>query len=235
MNPKVFNWIAKRQEHEIASHGFSHLPLGESEVTQSEFCQEMELIGQVEKLKKIEFKTFIYPRNLVGYVDQLRDYGFIGYRENLKRKYDNPLLKNICTLLGEFDLNPIPQSHPESEVPIQIPAGYFLNWRYRLRKTIPLEVTYKRWTNLISRAIRQNKVVHLWTHPNNFIDGENMYFLLDKILQFVGQAQKRGEIDVLTQSEYSTRRILLEKPPTRVESPQLSIKMENPSTYPLSS
>ena len=46
-------------------------------------------------------------------------------------------------------------------------------------------------------------IVHLWSHPHNFIDGDQMDILMDKVLELAGNAVKRGDIVNYTQHEYA--------------------------------
>lgn len=78
-----------------------------------------------------------------------------------------------------------------------------------MRKRVPFNLTCRKWANLIADAIKQEKVVHLWTHPHNYIDGGDMYNLLDQILRLVRDAVKRGELVNLTQMEYVENRLRL--------------------------
>jgi peptidoglycan/xylan/chitin deacetylase (PgdA/CDA1 family) len=208
-NPAAFEQVMKSGAHEIASHGFSHLPLAESLIKKEDLFREMELIRKVDELKGCSSKSFVYPRNRVGFVNELFESGFSGYRGSSEIKTKSRRMNRLGNLLGELNLSAPAQDHSDMEKIINIPAGYFLNWRYGLRKRIPISLTLKKWTNLIADAIKFEKVVHLWTHPHNFIDGDNMYFLLDKILKRVRDAVQRGELVNLTQLEYAEKRLSL--------------------------
>ena len=54
---------------------------------------------------------------------------------------------------------------------VAIPAGFFFNWRFGLRRIVPPAVTELRWRNLLNRCAREGGVVHLWLHPHNLITG----------------------------------------------------------------
>lgn len=206
-NPAAFEKVIKSGAHEIASHGFSHLPLAESLIKKEEFFREMELIRKVDELKGCSSKSFIYPRNQVGFVNELFKSGFSGYRGSSEVQTKKRIMNRLGNLLGEFNIFTPSEHHSKEDKIIKIPAGYFLNWRRGLRQKVPFQVTYKKWANLIADAVKQENVVHLWTHPHNFIDGDNMYHLLDEILKSVRDAVKRGELVNLTQIEYVENRL----------------------------
>ena len=203
LNPSAFEMVLREKSHEMASHGFSHQPLKEDFITESIFLKEMELIKLVSRLKEIESKIFVYPLNIMGYVDQLEKFGFIGYRDGVKR-FRTPISR-INNLLGEFnifDRAQKPSSRNHSGSTVCIPSGYFLNWRRGLRKQVPINITLKKFSHIINDAIQNDRILHLYTHPHNFIDGDEMYTLLAKVLEQVGHAVKRGDMINYTQGEY---------------------------------
>lgn len=201
-NPVPFEIVKSNKQHEIASHGFSHLPLSENLIPEETFEQEMKCTLKLLRLKKLSFDTFVYPRNLVGYPDLLRSSGFIGYRDGLYG--EQTALNRLRYILSEFNIKQSAQVHGISDNNlVKIPSGYFLNWRAHLRKKIPLSVTIRRWQNMIKKAVENNGVIHLTSHPQDFIDGDDQYRLLDEILKIVSAKQKNNEILNLTQSEYS--------------------------------
>ena len=104
--------------------------------------------------------------------------------------------------MSELNILQRAQNHSTNEQLIKIPSGYFLNWRSHLRKKVPISVTIKRWEHAINNAIKNNSVIHLWTHPHNFINGNNQYKLFEKILSFVARARDEKKISILTQKDY---------------------------------
>ncbi|SVD07644.1 uncharacterized protein METZ01_LOCUS360498, partial [marine metagenome] len=172
LNPDAYEMVINEKSHEVASHGFSHHPLQSELITKSRFLKEMGLIKLVSRLKGMEPKTFIYPRNITGYIDQLGNSGFLGYR-NGTEQFPKPISR-INNLLREFNIfdraQPV-STRTQTKLPICIPSGHFLNWRRGLRKKVPMNITLKKYDHIINDAIQNNRVLHLWTHPHNFIDG----------------------------------------------------------------
>lgn len=206
-HPEIYKWIADRPEHEIASHGFSHLLLDESRIDESGFNKEMELIRKAAELKGSAPTTFVYPCNSWGHVDGLYRAGFTGYRAAFQPDNLRSPIHRAMNLLREFNVGAQSQTHAKSRQPVLIPSGYFLNWTTRLRQLVPTDLTLRRWSNIINHAATTGGVAHMWTHPHNFIDGDNMFEMLDRILARVSQAMKRGEIVSVTQKEYVASRL----------------------------
>ena len=207
LNPEAFKIVESESTHEIAAHGFSHLLLSESIIERSDFIEEMRLLKQVSAFTGRELKTFIYPRNQIGYIDELQKAGFLGYREAYMSHFlsNNPMgqfVKRLERLATEFNVFAKAQNHSHADRLVAIPSGRFLNWRSGLRNKIPRSLTIKRWNHIINEAIHNNKVVHLYTHPHNFITGDHMFELLEAILKLISEAKNNKEINNLTQEEY---------------------------------
>ena len=201
LNPVPFEIIRQQPQHEIASHGFTHLLLDEDLISEKSFLLEIQSISELSRLKDIPFKTFVYPRNFIGYPDLLGRAGFIGYRDGIAFDLQKG---RIQKLLGELNIKQDAQAHAKSDHrPVKIPSGYFLNWRAHLRRLVPFKVTLQRWRHAIDSAIKNRGVIHLSSHPQDFIDGHNQYALLDKILSYVTEKCRQGHIQNLTQYEYS--------------------------------
>jgi hypothetical protein len=203
-NPEPLKIVAQEKIHEIGAHGFTHAPLGESYITKAGFLEEMNSLKKISHFKDKEKMTFIYPRNAIGYINELLKFGFIGYRGHIY-EYDNltSITKKIKRLAVELNVLDKAQSHARPSHLIRIPSGYLLNYRHGFMGNIPLGWTIKRWENIIIDAVKNNKVVHLWSHPHNFITGKDMFLLLDRVLEIVNKFVKKGLLNNLTQKEYA--------------------------------
>lgn len=201
LNPKALDIVRSKKIHEIASHSFSHLPLSESLIDKKMFIDEMKKMQIIMNLKDIDISTFIYPRNIAGFISELNQFGIKGYRQNYFGN-DSYLLGKAKSFLSELNITQKAQEHSLYQEPIKIPSGYFLNWRSKLRKSIPISVSIKRWERAINDAIVNNRVIHLWTHPHNFITGNKQYKLFENILKIVSEARDERKINILTQNEY---------------------------------
>jgi peptidoglycan/xylan/chitin deacetylase (PgdA/CDA1 family) len=99
---------------------------------------------------------------------------------------------------------PFPRtSGPGPTSAVAIPSGYFLNWRVGLRRRIPIKLSVARWSQMLSRAARSGGMVHLWSHPHNFITGDQQLEFLGEILREASAWIRRGDLLNLTQEQYS--------------------------------
>ena len=206
LNPRLLEMVRAVPEHEIASHGFAHLPIGGTGISRLDFEEDIRAAQEVWRLKGVFPKTFVYPRNMVKYTHTLKEFGFIGYRDNLYRGVG--IAKNIVGLVNE--LNTSQRAHSSSHGSdglVRVPAGYFLNWRYGIRREIPIGTTLRRWRNIIDDGIANKRVVHMWTHPHNYIQGEKQYEILRRILEIASGAIESGKLNNYTMEEYCKHQI----------------------------
>lgn len=88
---------------------------------------------------------------------------------------------------------------------VTIPAGYFLNWRVGLRQRIPVKLSVARWSRMLAYAAQHGGMVHLWSHPHNFITGDRQLEFFGEILREAATWVRRGDLLNLTQDEYCRR------------------------------
>lgn len=182
-----------RSGHEIALHGTTHVPWTavDGDFARAELSLAAKLQGPVR-----DSRTFVYPRNLVSHVGVLAEHGFAGYRQARPRR------SRLASLLSEFDLAARPDPAISSEGIVEIPAGYFLNWRHGLRTIVPPQVTIARARRLLNAAEREGGVVHYWLHPENIASAPSTVTLLRALLREVARRRDSGHCQVLTQVGY---------------------------------
>jgi len=68
-------------EQEIGFHSFSHVPFGERGMTRERAIAEYRYCAQIAQELKIPKSSFVFPRNSVAYLAELRDAGFTCFRD----------------------------------------------------------------------------------------------------------------------------------------------------------
>lgn len=235
LSPECFDIVQKNERQELATHGFQHLALRDHALTQDDFRRELELSAAVGRLKGFTPRTLVFPRNQVGFIDLLAEYGIIGFREYIgMKRLSLPLSESwqvsydaLAALGRELKLWQKPQPHPpmistgqptshfEDIIPFArpnetgrtsaaaIPSGYFLNWRVGLRQRIPIKLSVARWSRMLRQAAQTGGMVHLWSHPHNFITGDQQLEFFEAILNEASALVRRGDLINLTQQQYS--------------------------------
>ena len=186
---------------EIACHGFCHRPLADALISREGARADLAAARRVAEIKGVSLRTLIFPRNLVGHLDEVRQAQFIGFRTALPSA--GGMAGRGLRIAEEFNIWRFPQqSRPiDRHGLVPIPAGYFFNWRHGMRRWVPSEITQMRWRNLLRRGANGG-VVHLWLHPHNLITAPGTAASLERILAEVAEMRSRGLLRILTQEEY---------------------------------
>jgi hypothetical protein len=199
--PDLLELVLQEGIHEVAAHGFCHVPFSETEITKEDALFELESLLISSKMKNLKLRTFIFPRNIIGFKKQVSEHGFLGYREALKRK--KGVTGRLISLTHEFNIfNKSQKDLSISDSMVAIPSGFFLNWRSGIRKLIPVFITQLRWRSIINHAIKNNGVAHIWLHPHNIIGSPSTLTSLEYVLKLASKKRLLNEMEVLTQIDY---------------------------------
>ncbi|MGA4439881.1 polysaccharide deacetylase family protein [Psychrobacter pocilloporae] len=192
---------AKQNGHEIAWHGFTHHPLGQ---TTRESIVKFEIAESLKIFEKesISVNSLVFPRNDVGHLKLLNNSGFNVYRKGLieqSRLHSNKYYR----VLDELNILKPSQKFKQSKnnPMISLPAGYFLKWPSGAKKFIPSEVTYKRWDHILRSASHKSAQAHMWFHPHNMITAPKMRDTFESIIKNVSTKIQNGELINLTMDE----------------------------------
>jgi hypothetical protein len=203
--PRALDEVRMHPEHEVGCHGFCHAPLAEAGIAPDDAAMELAAASAVAAMKGLELRTFVYPRNQIGYRALLCKHGYVGYRETLNRR--RGVLGRAESIASEF--NVFARSQPmleEAEGLCRIPPGYFFNWRAGVRAKVPMAVTLRRWASILRHAADRHEVAHLWFHPHNIIDGPETFEVLENVLQDATSLRAQNRLEFVTQQTYAETR-----------------------------
>ena len=179
--------VSNGMHHEIGCHGGTHTPF--DRMNQDQASLDLTLCPDVAT------QTFIYPRGGLGHTDALMSAGIHGYR--LVRPGNR-----VSRILDEFNLF----HGPEKECPpanlVEIPAGYFINWKSGIRKHIPVWASRARIRSIFDKAGNQNDVIHFWSHPENIASAPQTLDILEIVLSEAKKARNNGNLQIMTQKQY---------------------------------
>ncbi|MGE0132768.1 MAG: polysaccharide deacetylase [Blastocatellales bacterium] len=189
---------------EIGSHSFSHVIFGDEgcsrETAESEMAECVKLAGE----QGIKLRSFAFPRNVVGHLDVLRDYGFTCYRGPEPNWYEkNGFPEVFRRMLRLADV--LRAARPPVVMPERcesglwnIPGSTIYFPMHGLRRYIPLSLRVKRAIKGLDAAAESKRVFHLWFHPTNLADEtEAMFRGLRDILRHAAELRDRGRLDIL--------------------------------------
>jgi len=189
---------------EIGCHSFSHVVFGDSgcsrEAAESEIAECVRLGRQMG----IELRSFAFPRNQVGHLDVLADYGFNCYRGPDPTWYDKPgipgPLKRLAHLLDVFAAArpPLVDCEPAEFGLWNIPGSMIYFPSHGIRRFVPMSRRVKRAVKGLNAAARQGRIFHLWFHPTNLADQtEKMFGGLRSILRHAEALREQGRLEIL--------------------------------------
>lgn len=194
--------------HEMAWHGATHLSLSDQTTTDA-LALEMELASRLLPALGCLPRTIVFPRNQIGHLSWLRNWGFETYRASAP----GGLTDRMWALLNEWNI----VARHVAEKPRVMngwhvsPEGHFLNWPSGARALVPVSVTVRRWKSLLRTAVERGGYVHMWFHPHNLITAPVMRVAFEEIMRFVGELVRSGDMVNLTMAEanehFNTRRL----------------------------
>lgn len=206
-SPDVIDAIqSATTRHEIASHSFSHCIFGDTGCGHQVAVSELLACQKLAEKRGIDLRSFVFPRNSVGHLDVLKEYGYTCYRGLSARSPSSDVPKLPRTLAGvaiEF----VPTAPPMSECSVteglvNIPGSMLIRSRSGWRRIIPLRLTQARAQKGIARAAETGAIFHLWTHPLNFAcRSDAMFELVRRIFATVDRKRSQGLIRTCTMRE----------------------------------
>ena len=157
---------------EIGSHSFSHLIFSDSHVSKDEAYKDFSEGMTILKEEGLQPISFVFPRNSIKYLKELRNAGFRAYRGVEPCWYVNVpgKLKKVCHILDQTLAIRPPVVNPIfNDGLVNIPASMLYLSMDGFRKYIPLNSRIIKAKKGIKRAIKEKKIFHLWFHPFIYI------------------------------------------------------------------
>lgn len=179
--------------HELASHGYSHIPFSFPGTTQATARVELSAMQSISNERHWGVESMVYPRNDVAHSGILSEYGIRRHRTSTEPV---TTVQRINGLIGE--LNVLATSDPAPGGDRVISPGRFLNWRAGARRVVPARITALRWRNICKHAVESGGCAHLWFHPHNVVTGHQQRELVSDVLTIAGEFVRRNELRTIT-------------------------------------
>jgi peptidoglycan/xylan/chitin deacetylase (PgdA/CDA1 family) len=181
---------------EIGSHSFSHFYCLEKGASLQAFTEDVSAAIQIASQKKIELKSFVFPRNQYNEdcINICKEMGFTSFRGNERSwlfssetrgpfmNFRRPLrlLDSYINLSGH---NCYSIEYIKKYPIVNIPSSRFLRPFSKRRKAFE-KLRLKRITDSMNFAAKKGLVYHLWWHPHNFgINQSENFAFLEKLLR----------------------------------------------------
>ena len=196
--PNILELFGKAGIHEIASHGYTHIPFTLMKREEAEL--ELRMIKEWSMRQEIDCKTFIFPRNLRSYDDLLKSYGISLFRDCPKDFKNKILPSSVNSFIEELNIFKLSEIFIEESN--KIPGGVFINWQNGKRRLIPTSISLIKYKNMLKHASKTNGVAHFWIHPHNFITSPSTKVLFENLCKDIAKQRDSGLINIFRQMDY---------------------------------
>ena len=201
---------------EIGCHSFAHIPYGDKNTKSDTVKADLSnCVYEAEKLG-LKLRSFVFPRNDVGFIDELKNFGFIAYRGTESSWYKSfpKKIRKVCHIIDQFLAITPPVSAPGCDKGLyNISASMFYLPMNGFRRLIPISFRIHKAKKGIKKAINDKKVFHLWFHPFNIATNqEKLLYGLEEIFKEVDLNRKNGELETKSMGEVADSMKDLKKP-----------------------
>jgi hypothetical protein len=195
-----------KPEQEIGFHSFSHVPFGIPGMTRERAIAEYRYCAEVARELGIPTTSFVFPRNSVAYLGELRDAGFTCFRDvdalsvPIINGKHNGMLKSIAAVCADFaGLSPLMVEPSLKEGVVSIPGSLMIRFAAGWRKYIPDASRMRRLRNGLERVRRNGGIFHVWFHPENlYAERPRFENLVAGFLEQLGNLVRNGDVRCLT-------------------------------------
>jgi Polysaccharide deacetylase len=189
----LFELVAKaRAQHAFASHSYSHLPFSYAGVDADFVRSDLRAFKRALSETGHQTDRFVFPENIEGYGNVLKDEGF-----RVVRVAANTYFKNRWLYLASIAVIPPPPVRVETDCHgLERVYGSMLFNDAGQKARVPL---LKRRVALgLRSAIRNKTGLHIWSHPFNYAESSALKDAFLTTLRQLAHHRDRGEITIRT-------------------------------------
>lgn len=198
----IIQLIKKYPRQEIACHSFSHLIFDDSGCNKKAAESDIRTCIALAEKENIHLTSFIFPRNDIGHLSVLKKFEFTAYRGEEMNSLRRTKFAKLLTLISP--LTPPVHSPTKNEGLINIPASMYLPSSRGLRRFIPNHLIVSAAKRGINRAVKERKIFHLWTHPEDLArERHQRIFALEEILSYAKLLQVKQKLSIVPMASIS--------------------------------
>lgn len=205
----IENITSRRVGHELASHSFGHLLLGDPACSSETALSDFQAGQEIGHQHGLAFRSFVFPQHMAAYLDMLTDFGFSSYRtETRDVAWRYPYIIRRAGRIISNALGIAPRVlHPEigSKELVNLPASLrFALPESRQRWVITPARLVRRCKRGIEKAMRSDGMFQMYFHDFNLgVRSSEFFAALEEVLEFVDRNVKVGNLNVLTMNQYA--------------------------------
>jgi hypothetical protein len=194
-----------RPTQEIGFHSFSHATFGWPGMTRERAVAEYRYCVEAARELGLSTTSFVYPRNSVAFVSELRDAGFTCFRDQdeLPLPFANGKLRSLEMVLFDFlGLAPSIVEPSLKEGVVSIPGSLLIRCAEGWRKYIPDSSRLRRLRKGLELVRRKGGVFHVWFHPENlYAERPRLENVVARFLEELAAMIRNGDVRCLTMGQ----------------------------------
>ena len=192
-------------EQEVGFHSFSHVPFGLPGMTRDRAVAEYRYCIRIAQELGVPARSFVFPRNLIAYLRELRDAGFNCFRDvdNLPFSFASGTLTSIGMIWADLvGLSPRMIEPSLKDDLVSIPGSLMIRYAGGWRKYIPDASRLRRLRKGLERVRREGGVFHIWFHPENlYVGWPRLENVVARFLEELGNSVRNGDVRCLTMGQ----------------------------------
>jgi hypothetical protein len=194
-----------KPQQEIGFHSFSHVPFGYPGMTRERAIAEYRHCAQIALELGIPPTCFVFPRNLVAYLSDLRSAGFTCFRDvdELRIRSADRRIRSLYMVFADFmGLSPSIVEPSFKEGLVSIPGSLLIRCEDGWRKYIPDASRLRRLRKGLDLVRRKGGVFHVWFHPENlYAEWPRLENVVARFLEELGVLVRNDDLRCLTMGE----------------------------------
>ncbi|WP_254270969.1 polysaccharide deacetylase family protein [Haloarcula marina] len=208
--------------HDVGSHTYSHVEFGAPYATPELASAECQRAVEAAEAFGVSMDSFVFPRNRVGHRGALAETDFTCYRGRKPNRHSAGSLAKPARKLARATVveQPPPLVTPEIDEHglVNIPASlYLFGFEGVARRALSATVgdpIVKQARLGIEAAARRDGVCHLWLHPNNLTDDDDLQ-RIRAVLDAIDRTRAQTDLSVATMREVARETLRAQSPTKR--------------------
>ena len=174
-------------------------------MTRERAIAEYRHCAQLAQELRIQKSSFVFPRNSVAYLRELRDAGFACFRDmdKLPVRFSNGMLNSLAMIWADFAGSaPCMVDPAMKEGMVSIPGSLLIRYAAGWRKFIPDSSRLRRLRKGLERVRTSRGVFHVWFHPENlYAEWPRVENVVARFLEELGALVRNGDVRCVTMGQ----------------------------------
>lgn len=193
-------------DHELASHGFSHVHFAHEQMDREMADAECGAAAESLAARGHEPHSFVFPVNQVGYRGLLDEYGFSCYRGTVPDR--SGTIEKLANGVLQRETPPIVTPTVDEHGLVNVPASLYLFSFEGITRRVLDAVHEDPIVSAVKRGLESLRgtdgVLHLWLHPHN-VTSDRDRRRMRRVLEAIEDARRQTGVQVETMETVARR------------------------------